>query len=57
MYGTDRFKVLASQMPSECTAEEVIQLIVEDVHRFVKDAEQYDDLTLVVIRRISAAAE
>jgi serine phosphatase RsbU (regulator of sigma subunit) len=55
MYGTDRFKVLASQMPSECTAEEVIQLIVEDVHRFVQEAEQYDDLTLVVVKRISVS--
>ena len=55
MYGTERLKEVASQVPSECTAEEVIQHLVEDVHRFVKEAEQYDDLTLVVIKRISAS--
>ena len=55
MYGTERLKALVSEMPSEYTAEEVIQHIVEDVHRFVEEAEQYDDLTLVVIKRTSAS--
>ena len=55
MYGTERLKELASEIPNECTAEEVIQHLFEDVHRFVKEAEQYDDLTLVVIKRISAS--
>ena len=55
MYGTERLKALVSQMPSECTAAEVIQHIVEDINRFVKEEEQYDDLTLVVIKRISAS--
>ena len=55
MYGTERLKTLVSQMPNEHTAMEVIQHIVEDVHSFVKDAEQYDDLTLVVIKCIAAS--
>ena len=55
MYGTERVKELVCQIPSECTAEEVIQHIVEDVQRFVEDAEQYDDLTLVVIKSLSAS--
>ena len=55
MYGDERLKVLVSQMPNECSAEEVIQHIVEDVQRFVEGAEQYDDLTLVVVKRVSAA--
>ena len=55
MYGTERLIELASQMPNECTAEEVIQHIVEDVNRFVEEAEQYDDLTLVVIKHISVS--
>ena len=55
MYGTERLKYLASQVPNEYSAEEVIQHIVEDVHRFVEEAEQYDDLTLVVIKRIAAS--
>ena len=55
MYGDERLKVSVSQIPNECTAEEVIQHIVEEVHKFVEEAEQYDDLTLVVIKRISAS--
>ena len=55
MYGTERLKEVASQVPNECTAEEVIRHIVENVHRFVEKAEQYDDLTLVVVKRISAS--
>ena len=55
MYGTECLIELASQIPNECTAEEVIQHIVEDVNKFVEEAEQYDDLTLVVIKRISAS--
>ena len=57
MYGAERLIEVASQIPNECTAEEVIQHIVEDVNRFVEEAEQYDDLTLVVIKRISASEE
>ena len=52
MYGAERLIERVSQTPNECTAEEVIQHIVEDVNRFVESAEQYDDLTLVVIKRI-----
>ena len=55
MYGDERLKVSVSQISNECTAEEVIQNIVEDVHKFVEEAEQYDDLTLVVIKRVSAS--
>ncbi len=55
MYGTDRFKELTAQLPEECTAEEVIQRIVEDVQSFVKEAEQYDDLTIVVLKRLSTS--
>ena len=51
MYGTERFKELVSQMPDTFGAEEIIQHIVDDVHKFVGDAEQYDDLTIVVIKR------
>ena len=54
MYGDERLKEVVSQMPNDYTAEEVIQYLVEDVNRFVEEAEQYDDLTLVVIKRLSA---
>ena len=53
MYGTERFKELVSQMPDNFSAEEIIEHIVDDVHEFVGDAEQYDDLTIVVIKRRS----
>lgn len=53
MYGTERFKESVSQMPDNFSAEETIQHIVDDVHKFVGDAEQYDDLTIVVIKRRS----
>lgn len=55
MYGAERLKAVASRIPDEYTAEEVIRHVVEDVNRFVEEAEQYDDLTLVVIKRVSAS--
>ena len=55
MYGDERLKEVVSQMSNDYTAEEVIQYIVEDVNRFVEEAEQYDDLTLVVVKRLSAS--
>ncbi len=55
MYGDERLKEVVSQMSNDYTAEEVIQHLVEDVNRFVKEAEQYDDLTLVVIKCLSAS--
>ena len=54
MYGTERLEAVVSQIPNEYTAEEVIQHIVTDVHGFVEEAEQYDDLTIVVVKRVSA---
>lgn len=54
MYGTERLMELVSEMPADYTAEEIINRIVEDVHEFVGETEQYDDLTLVVIKRAPA---
>ena len=51
MYGTERLMELVSDMPADYTAEEIINRIVEDVHEFVGETEQYDDLTLVVLKR------
>ena len=55
MYGDERLRDVVSQMPNDYTAEEVIQYLVEDVNRFVEEAEQYDDLTLVVVKRLSVS--
>ena len=53
MYSAERLIELVSQIPNDYSAEEAIQHIVEDVNKFVEEAEQYDDLTLVVIKCIS----
>ena len=50
MYGTERLNESVSKIPDSSTATEVIQSLVEDVRDFVGEAEQYDDLTIVVIK-------
>ena len=50
MYGTERLTESVLKIPDNFTAAEVIQSLVEDVHNFVGEAEQYDDLTIVVIK-------
>ncbi|RKU16956.1 hypothetical protein C6500_17185 [Candidatus Poribacteria bacterium] len=50
MYGTERLNESVSKIPDNFTAAEVIQSLVEDVHTFVGEAEQYDDLTIVVVK-------
>lgn len=50
MYGTERLKEVVSKIPDSFTATEVIQSLVEDVQNFVGEAEQYDDMTIVVIK-------
>ena len=56
MYGTERLTESVSKIPDNFTATEVIQRIVEDVRIFVGEAEQYDDMTIVVIK-IPGSAE
>lgn len=55
MYGTERLNDLIAKVPSESSAEEMIQFIIDDVQEFVQEAEQYDDMTLVVVKRISVS--
>ncbi len=50
MYGTERLKELIANIPQHLSAEAFIHHIVEDVNNFIDVAEQYDDLTLVVIK-------
>ena len=50
MYGTERLTESISKIPDNFTATEVIQSLVEDVRNFVGEAEQYDDMTIVVIK-------
>ena len=51
MYGTERFKESVSRIPDNFDAEAIVQHIVNDARDFVGEAEQYDDLTIVVIKR------
>ena len=55
MYGTERLTESVSQIPDSFSAEEVVEHLVNDAHAFVGEAEQYDDLTIVVIKRRSNA--
>ena len=55
MYATERLKESVSRIPDSFTAAETVQHIVDDAHRFVGEAEQYDDLTIVVIKQRSDA--
>ncbi len=55
MYGTERLNDLIANIPSESSAEEMGQHIFDDVQEFVQEAEQYDDMTLVLLKRISVS--
>jgi sigma-B regulation protein RsbU (phosphoserine phosphatase) len=50
MYGTERLKESVSRIPDSCSAEAAVQHLVDDVRDFVGEAEQYDDMTIVVVR-------
>ena len=50
MYGTDRLIESVSRIPDNFGAEATVQHLVNDVRDFVGEAEQYDDLTIVVIK-------
>jgi len=51
MYGTERLLNLATGMDSAASAEDVMEAILQDVADFVGTAEQYDDMTVVVVKR------
>lgn len=53
MYGSERLNDVTAKIPVSSSSEAVIQHIVQDVKDFVKDAEQYDDMTLVVLKLVS----
>ena len=50
LFGKDRMEaVLKRCAEQQQSPEEIINTVSEEVHRFVKDAEQSDDLTLLAI--------
>ena len=50
MYGTERLKSVLAEAPQHLSAEEIIQHIFKDIQAFVQTAEQYDDITIVVVK-------
>jgi serine phosphatase RsbU (regulator of sigma subunit) len=52
MYGTERLLNLLAGIDSGASAENVIQAILQDVADFVGAAEQYDDMTIVVVKKL-----
>lgn len=49
MYGTDRM-IAALNKKAEATPQEILKTVHEDVNAFVKDAEQFDDLTMMCMK-------
>ena len=52
MYQTERLMELVAGMDSAASAEDVIGIILEDVANFVGTAAQYDDMTIVAVRKV-----
>ena len=52
MYGTERLMNLMAGIDPAITAEDVIEAILQDVDRFVGAAERYDDMTVVVVKKV-----
>ena len=50
MYGTERLKSVLAEAPQYLSAEELIVYIFKDIQDFVQAAEQYDDITIVIVR-------
>jgi sigma-B regulation protein RsbU (phosphoserine phosphatase) len=51
MYGTERLLHLVTGIDSAASAEDVMEAILQDVARFTGDAERYDDMTVVVVKK------
>jgi len=52
MYGTERLEQLITRINSTMNGEEIIETILQDVADFVGGAEQYDDMTVVVVKKL-----
>jgi sigma-B regulation protein RsbU (phosphoserine phosphatase) len=52
MYGTERLMKLVTGIDSSASSEDVIQAILRDVSDFVGTAQQYDDMTLVIVKKL-----
>jgi serine phosphatase RsbU (regulator of sigma subunit) len=52
IYGTERLEKTLSGIDSAMGSNEVIEAILKDVTGFTGSAEQYDDMTIVVTRKL-----
>ncbi|MBM3236727.1 tetratricopeptide repeat protein [Candidatus Poribacteria bacterium] len=51
MYETERLEQVVTHIDATMNAEKIIEAILQDVAGFVGTAEQYDDMTAVVVRK------
>jgi len=56
MYGTERLIRLVTVIDAASSAKDVIDAILQDVSSFVGNAVQYDDMTIVVVKRLENRA-
>ncbi|MBQ8498918.1 SpoIIE family protein phosphatase [Chlamydia sp.] len=54
MFGEERLKSLIASLPQQ-SAEEAIQSIVRSIKSFVKDYQQHDDITLLILKITKSA--
>lgn len=54
IYGFERLNANIHNARANLSAEEMIQHILQDVHAFVGESKQYDDMTLIVLHCIDA---
>ena len=52
MYDTERLEQIMKRMNSTMSSEKVIEAILQDVSDFAGSSEQYDDMTVVVVKKL-----
>ena len=50
LYGEDRLRALLCSLDADASTEEICNAVQEDVERYVGDAPQYDDITVLSVR-------
>jgi serine phosphatase RsbU (regulator of sigma subunit) len=52
MYETERLEQAIMRIDSAMSSEKIMEAIIQDVTDFAGTAEQYDDMTMVVVKRL-----
>ncbi len=50
MYGQERLRMIIREN-AESSAEEILEKILDDMHEFTGDTDQFDDITILVLKR------